>query len=121
MKKSTIQFQKGLSLAKLISLYGTEEQCLAALYSFRWPKGFLCPNCGHSKYCQIPHRKVYQCNKCHRQTSVISGTIFAATKLPLTIWFLGIYLLTQAKNGISSLELSRLLEILVETYFGIVN
>jgi hypothetical protein len=42
---------------------------------------------------------------------VISGTIFAATKLPLRIWFLGIYLVTQPKNGISALELMRQLGI----------
>jgi hypothetical protein len=42
---------------------------------------------------------------------VISGTIFAATKLPLRTWFLGIYLVTQPKNGISALELMRQLGI----------
>ena len=53
----------------------------------------------------------HQCSSCHHQTSVISGTIFAATKLPLRIWFLGIYLVTQPKNGISALELMRQLGI----------
>ncbi|MGR5239259.1 IS1595 family transposase, partial [Vibrio alfacsensis] len=48
-----------------------------------------------------------QCNSCHAQTSLTSGTILANTKLPLTVWFLAIFLLTQAKNGISALELSR--------------
>ena len=39
----------------------------------------------------------------------ISGTIFfVATKLPLRTWCLGIYLVTQSKNGISALELVRL-------------
>jgi hypothetical protein len=38
---------------------------------------------------------------------VIQGTIFASTKLPLQLWFLGIYLVTQAKDGISSLNLAR--------------
>lgn len=36
-----------------------------------------------------------------------SGTIFASTKLPLTTWFLALYLLTQTKNNISALELMR--------------
>ena len=34
------------------------------------------------------------------------GTRFASTRLPLTTWFLAIHLLTQAKHGISSLELA---------------
>ena len=35
------------------------------------------------------------------------GTVFQATKLPLTIWFLAIYSLSQTKSGISALELGR--------------
>jgi len=38
---------------------------------------------------------------------VTSGTIFQATKLPLTRWFLAMHLLTQAKNSVSALELKR--------------
>ncbi|WP_419609403.1 IS1595 family transposase, partial [Thiolapillus sp.] len=52
-------------------------------------------------------RKVYQCHRCHRQTSLTSGTIFAATKVPLTKWFLAIYLLTQRKTSVSALQLKR--------------
>jgi len=48
-----------------------------------------------------------QCKQCHRQTSVISGTLLASANLPLTVWFLGIYLITQSKDGISSLNLAR--------------
>jgi len=109
MAKNKIQFQRGLSLARFLAEYGTEEQCRAALFRFRWPQGFCCPECGHTRYCEINHRKVYQCNRCHTQTSVISRTIFAATKLPLKTWFLGIYLITQAKDGMSSLNLARTL------------
>ena len=109
MAKNKIQFQRGLSLARFLAEYGTEEQCRAALFRFRWPQGFRCPECGHTRYCEINRRKVYQCNRCHAQTSLISSTIFAATKLPLKTWFLGIYLITQAKDGMSSLNLARTL------------
>ena len=40
-----------------------------------------------------------------------SGTIFEYTKLPLTTWFLGMYLLTQSKSGASALSLKRQLDI----------
>ena len=52
-------------------------------------------------------RGLYQCHRCRRQTSVTAGTLFAGTKLPLTKWLLGIYLLMQSKNGVSALEMSR--------------
>ena len=107
MAKNSIQFQEGLSLPKLLESYGTEQQCRDALFKLRWPKGFVCPKCGDGMFCEIQGRKVYQCNHCHTQTSLTSGTIFASTKLPLTQWFLAIYLLTQRKSSISALQLKR--------------
>ncbi len=111
MSRNEVQFQKGLSLPTFLSEYGTEEQCDQALYQWRWPNGFECPSCGHTACYELTTRRLFQCCSCHHQTSVISGTIFAGTKLPLTIWFLGIYLVTQAKNGISALEMMRQLGI----------
>src|SRR3989339_1739813 len=111
MPKNKIQFQRGLSLKQFFSKYGTERQCRSALFRMRWPKGFLCPACGDPRFCEIKIRKVFQCNNCHRQTSLTCGTIFADSKLPLTTWFLAIYLITQSKDGISSLNLARTLGI----------
>jgi len=48
-----------------------------------------------------------QCGDCAHQCSLLSGTIFEATKLPLKRWFLAMQLLTQAKNNVSALELKR--------------
>ena len=55
----------------------------------------------------IATRKLYQCNACHLQTSLTAVTIFAATKLELTVWFRAMYHMTQSKQGISSVELGR--------------
>ena len=91
MARNPVQFQKGISLNEFLSLYGTEEQCFDALYRWRWPNGFVCPNCGHDRGCQLTTHKLQQCYRCNRQTSITAGTIFEATKLPLTVWFQGIY------------------------------
>lgn len=107
MPKNMVQFQKSISIHRFIDLYGTEEQCQQHLFDIRWPTGFKCPNCHHDKYCQLKSRDLYQCNRCRHQASLTSGTLFANSKLPLTTWFLAIYLITQEKNGISALELSR--------------
>ena len=107
MARNKVQFQKGVSLNDFIKQYGTEDQCFDALYAWRWPKGFQCPACGHDKCCQLTIRKLQQCNRCNRQTSLTAGTIFESTKLPLTLWFQGIYLITQDKKGISAMKLHR--------------
>jgi len=49
----------------------------------------------------------WQCSACREQTTAICGTIFQATKLPLTRWFLAMHLLSQSKNSVSALELKR--------------
>lgn len=107
MSKNTIQFQQGISLQEFFSHYGTEEQCYQAVFKWRWPNGFICPRCGHDCYCTLKSRKLLQCNRCRAQISVTARTIFDSTKLPLTTWFLAIYLITQSKIGISALSLKR--------------
>jgi transposase-like protein len=109
MPKNKIQFQRGLSLHRFQQLYGTSDQCQAALFSKRWPYGFVCPKCNHTLYYKLTTRQLYQCQRCRCQTSLTSGTIFDSSKLPLTIWFLAIYLVTQSKDGLSSLNLARML------------
>ncbi len=111
MPKNKIQFQKGFSLPEHYQSYGTEEQCQTALFKKRWPNGFACPQCDHNQYYKLTTRLLYQCKKCRYQCSLTSGTIFDSSKLPLTIWFLAIYLITQSKDGISSLNLARSLGI----------
>ena len=107
--RNQVQFQKGLSEARFAEIYGTEEQCHAGLVKWRWPNGFECPGCNGADHCVVTRgaRRLFQCNACRKQTSVKAGTIFASSKLPLRIWFKTIYLVTQSKKGISSIELGR--------------
>ena len=98
---------RGLSDEAFREAFGTEEQCRTALVRLRWPDGFVCPCCGHREHCVLAGRGLYQCNRCKKQTSPTAGTIFHATKLPLTLWFAAIHLIVTAKNGISSVELGR--------------
>lgn len=109
MAMNRIQFQPGLSMPEFLKAYGTELQCEQALETVRWPDGFRCPRCegaGHFVFRDGP-RKVFQCTGCRHQASLIAGTVFQGTKLPLTTWFLAIYLISQAKTGLSALALRR--------------
>ena len=102
MARNRIQFQKGLSEARFVALYGSEERCRTALARWRWPDGFMCPKCGGREHCIVGPRKLYQCNACRRQTSLTAGTIFDSTKVALTTWFRAMDLITQTKQGISA-------------------
>ncbi|PUB91443.1 MAG: hypothetical protein DBP01_02365, partial [gamma proteobacterium symbiont of Ctena orbiculata] len=48
----------------------TDAQCAKALYQLRWPTGYVCPECGNITGCKLKNRKIYQCHKCHHQTSL---------------------------------------------------
>jgi len=113
MSRNKVQFQKGLSESGFDAAYGSEEQCHAALVAWRWPAGFECPDCGGKAHCVVKRgaRKLFQCDTCRKQSSVRAGTIFASSKLPLRLWFKAMYHLTQSKQGMSGLELSRRLGI----------
>jgi hypothetical protein len=52
MPRNKVQFQKGMSLSQFLERYGTEAQCEAALFAWRWPQGFVCPECGHDGHCK---------------------------------------------------------------------
>lgn len=119
MARNPVQFQKGMSLAAFQAEYGGKENCEAALRAQRWPQGFVCPKCQGRKHSYCVGRRLYQCSACRTQTSLKAGTIFHKSKVPLTTWFLAIYLLTQSKNDISALELSRQLGVKYDTAWAI--
>jgi transposase-like protein len=54
-------------------------------------------------------RDLWRCVQCGRETSVLAGTIFQDSKLPLAVWFRAMWQVTAQKNGVSALGLQRVL------------
>lgn len=117
MPMNRVQFQKGMSLGEFLRRYGTEEGCERELEAQRWPQGFVCPSCGSREYSNFRRGKLlyYQCSECRHQASLIAGTVMASSKLGLRRWFEAAYLLSQAKNNVSALELMRHLGVCYQT------
>jgi transposase-like protein/predicted RNA-binding Zn-ribbon protein involved in translation (DUF1610 family) len=95
------------TLLELERRFSDEASCRAYLFALRWPQGFACPACG-GRGAAI-RRHLWRCENCRRETSVMAGTIFQDSKLPLTIWFRAMWQVTSQKNGISALGLQRVL------------
>lgn len=90
--------------------FSNPETCLTEMVKFRWPDGVVkCPTCGGEKVSFIKARRVWECATKHpkRQFSVKVGTIMEDSALGLDKWLLAMWLICNAKNGISSYELSR--------------
>lgn len=117
MAMNQTQFQPGLSMGAFFERYGTEAKCYRAFYKARWPRGFRCPCChgrARSRF-RREGRVYYQCRACRHQTTLTSGTLFEASKVPLTMWFLAMHLLTASKTNLSALELKRHLGVCYRT------
>ncbi len=84
-----------------------EVACWKALRQVRWPHGFRCPRCSHRRSYPIAKRRLEQCQRCGYQASVTAGTVFHKTRVPLRIWFLGIFFVARHKQGISALQFQR--------------
>lgn len=96
-----------MNLLKLERAFRSEEQCRRHLEKMRWPHGPRCPKCEAGAW-RLSKRWLYECSVCHYQFSVLKGTIFERTHLPLTIWFKVIYLMTESKKGISACQIKRM-------------
>jgi hypothetical protein len=104
-----VQFQPGMSLLKFNDSYDSNEKCPTVLEAARWPQVLRCSMrelAAHSRF-DRGGRSLLQCSSCRHQASVSAGSMMDNTKLPLQKWLLAMYLLGEAKTGLSALELNR--------------
>ena len=74
------------SFGEFQAWFPTDADCLDYLEWLRWPRGFVCPSCGHSGGWRLGDGR-FMCTGCDSRTSVMAGTIFDRTCTPLTVWF----------------------------------
>ena len=89
--------------------FGTEDACREYLEQQKWNGTPSCTCCGSQKVTRFKNdSRRFQCNEkgCRKQFSVLTGTFAENTKIPLTTWFLAMYILANHSKGISSLQLS---------------
>ena len=88
---------KKMDLMQLMERFHSDEKCRKVLEELRWPNGTACPRCGGSRHAHDTVRGVYDCYACGYQFSVLAGTIFHDTKLPLRKWFIAVMLMEGKK------------------------
>ena len=99
------------TLGGLFKRFPDEKACRDYLQEIRWPDGIHCPRCKSSRLWVRRHRPVLECGQCDHQVSILVGTIFQDTKLPLRTWFEAVWWLTNQKSGISALGLKRAMDL----------
>jgi transposase-like protein len=81
----------------------------------RWPDGPTCPVCASKEVSYLTTRRIWKCKGCKKQYSVKLGTIFEDSPLGLDKWLPALWLLANAKNGVSSYEIARSLGVTQKT------
>lgn len=79
----------------------------------RWPDGVECPHCGNRDVLELPNQRRWKCRTKHprQQFSAKTGTIFEESLLGMDKWFVAVWCITNAKNGISSCEVARAIKV----------
>jgi transposase-like protein len=106
------------TLQEAIVYYSNPENCLTYLAKKRWPNGVVvCPTCGNTGVSFLKNQLRWQCSSHHpkRQFSIKVGTIFEDSPIGLEKWLSAMWLITNAKNGISSWEIHRALGVSQKT------
>lgn len=98
------------SVVQLIQTFPKQEDCIKYLEQIRWENNPVSPFDETSKVYKCKNNK-YRCKNTGKYFNVCTGTMFEGTKIGLQKWFLAIWLITCHKKGISSLQLSRDLDI----------
>ncbi len=99
-----------MNLLEFQQTFATERACLNHLEAARWGSkdaDRFCPHCGSYKTYRYSAGRLFKCGDCRKQFTAKVGTIFSDSKVPLTKWYLAIYLASSLKKGISSVQLSK--------------
>src|ERR1700751_4845389 len=114
-----------MNLSDLQTQFNTHMKCVNHLEKVRWHGHPICPKCQSDKVYNrslkpkssrggnrtkpvVPRKTpLYHCNKCNKDFTVLMGTIFEGSKMPLQKWFMLIGLMLDAKKGLSAMQVAR--------------
>ena len=105
------------TLQQAIIHFADADNCIAYMVAHRWPDGVTCPTCGRKDVTYLAKQKKWQCKSGHakRQFTAKVGTIFEDSPLGLEKWLPAVWIITSAKNGVSSCEIARSLGVTQKT------
>lgn len=103
------------TLHEAIRFFSQGDNALRIMVAKRWPNGVVCPHCQTSNVLFMVKASKWQCRDCRKQFTIKTGTIFEDSPIKLDKWLSALWLITNAKNGISSCELHRSLGVTQKT------
>ncbi|MCU1238410.1 MAG: unclassified family transposase, partial [Candidatus Solibacter sp.] len=106
------------TLIEAVTYFADFDNCREFMTRLRWQDGkVLCPHCGSGNVSYLPNARVYKCYEKHakQKFSLKVGTIFEDSPIALEKWLPVMWMLVNAKNGISSWEIHRAIGVTQKT------
>lgn len=103
------------TLQETIQYFSDPQRSIDFVVAMRWPHGPVCPRCGCKEYSFLQTRSIWECKGCKKQYSVKVGTIFEDSAIKLDKWICAMWMIVNAKNGVSSYEIHRSLGVTQKT------
>ena len=105
------------TLQDAIRYFSDPDTCLDFMVSIRWPQGVKCPTCGSKEVAFLKTRRLWKCKTKHpkQQFSAKVGTVFEDSPIGLDKWFAAVWMVANCKNGVSSYEIHRALDVTQKT------
>ncbi|KAA3623770.1 MAG: IS1595 family transposase [Flavobacterium sp.] len=109
------------SLPQLLDYFREESTCIEYYEQIRWNGNVVCPHCNSEN--PYKTKRGHRCSNkdCKKDFTVKVGTIFENSKIPLRTWFAAIFLATNHKKGISSVQLASDLGITQKTAWFVLH
>jgi transposase-like protein len=107
----TVNFNKKSGLLEAIRYFSDPKVCLESVSKAKWPNGPECPRCQSKKLSFLKTRLMWTCLACRKQFSVKVGTTFEDSPIGFDKWLTAMWMLSNCKNGVSSYEIARALQI----------
>src|SRR6266567_1414768 len=99
------------SLIEAIRYFSDPKTCVLFMAQLRWMDGPVCPRCEKKRLSFLETRLMWKCLDCQKQFSVKVGTIFEDSPIELSKWLCAMWMLANCKNGVSSHEIGRALNV----------
>src|SRR5438132_13747211 len=101
------------TLLEAVRFFTDIDRCTEFMAMIRWPEVVICPHCNHNdcKFMKVGKRRLWQCCGCRKQFTIKTGSVMEDSPIGLDKWLPAIWMIVNAKNGVSSYEIHRALGI----------
>ena len=106
-----------MNLIEISEKFPTELTCIEYAETLRYGKVAKCAYCNSKNLSKRRKDHRHKCNDCNKSTSVTVNSNIHNTRLPLKTWFFALAVITDAKKGMSALQLQRNINVSYPTAF----